>query len=292
MPIVESPRRLRISTGGLEITRPEDPDGDGLTVTISALPRGMIRNGTTVLKTGDRLQPQELATLAFVPEPGFTGAAGTLRYLVEDGHGGRAESTVEIDVIDAAETAASAALPISSLRVALATDRGPRPAYHVGDSMTLHLQPTQDAYLYCYYQDDAGRVSRIFPNRFQPDAFVPARVQVAVPPAGNSAFSIRFEQPGALEQVACLAVDREAGPLLPPELIQLDLEPLPLRGLDNVVQRFRSIPGVRVDHSRLSIEVIQRRADELIPSRDRHRRSHRPDPSAAVSSRARTAARP
>jgi hypothetical protein len=113
------------------------------------------------------------------------------------------------------------------------------------------------SHLYCYYQDGSGEISRIFPNRFQPDAFVPARTQVEVPPGGGSAFSIRFEQLGAPEQVACLAADREVGLLLPPELKRQDLEPLPVRGLDEVAQRFRGIAGVQVDDARLPIEVTR-----------------------------------
>jgi formylglycine-generating enzyme required for sulfatase activity len=108
-PLVEAPRRLRLFTGGLEIARPDDPDGDPVTVTIRALPRGLVRNGAAPLRDGDRLRPEELAGLVYVPEPGFTGPAGSLRYAVEDGRGGRAEGTVDIEVMDAAEAAAQLA---------------------------------------------------------------------------------------------------------------------------------------------------------------------------------------
>jgi hypothetical protein len=150
-----------------------------------------------------------------------------------------------------------AAPPTSSPRVVLATSRGARPVYRVGESMTLRIQPTQDAYIYCYYQDEAGDISRIYPNRFQPDAFVAGRSQVEVPPAGSDAFSIRFEQPGMPQQVACLAADHEVGLLLPPELKLQDLKPLPVRELDEVAQHFRRTAGVLIDDARLPIEVMR-----------------------------------
>ena len=156
----------------------------------------------------------------------------------------------------AAVATAPVAPAATAPRALLSTSRGGQARYRVGESMVLRIQPTEDAYLYCYYQDGSGEISRIFPNRFQPDAFVPARTQVQVPPSGN-AFSIRFEQPGAPEQVTCLAADREVGLLLPPELKRQDLEPLPLRGLDEIAQRFRGIAGVRVDDARLPIEVTR-----------------------------------
>ena len=104
-PVVEAARRVRIYTGPLQIVRPEDPDGDTLAVIIQGLPRGLVRNGTAALRPGDRLQPEELGALVFLPEPGFSGAAGSLAYAVEDGRGGRAESALEIEVMDAAEAA-------------------------------------------------------------------------------------------------------------------------------------------------------------------------------------------
>jgi hypothetical protein len=142
-------------------------------------------------------------------------------------------------------------------RLVLATARGPHPTYRAGETITLRVQPTQDAYVYCYYRDAAGTVSRIFPNRFQPDAFVPARRLVEVPPAGGSAFTIRFDRPRSQEAFACFAADREAGLQLPNALKAQDLAPLPVHTLDDVAARFHAMPGVRVDDARLQVEVAQ-----------------------------------
>ena len=108
-PVVEARRRLRIYTGALGIATPTDPDGDKLTVTVQGLPRGLIRFGVTTMHVGDRLQPEQLPALAYVPEPGFSGPAGTFEYLVDDGRGGRIAGALDIDVMDPAEAAAQMA---------------------------------------------------------------------------------------------------------------------------------------------------------------------------------------
>jgi formylglycine-generating enzyme required for sulfatase activity len=108
-PVAESRRRLRIYTGALGITQPTDPDGDKLTVTVQGLPRGLVRFGVTTIRTGDRLEPEQLPALVYVPEPGLNGPAGTFQYLVDDGRGGRAEGSVDIDVMDPAEAVAQMA---------------------------------------------------------------------------------------------------------------------------------------------------------------------------------------
>ena len=79
-----------------------------------------------------------------------------------------------------------------------------------------------------YYQDASGTVARIFPNRFQPDPFLHAGVQIEIPPAGTKSFAFRFDKPGGSEAVACLGSDREVGLKLPDKLKAQDLEPLPV----------------------------------------------------------------
>ena len=98
-PVVEPERVAQIFAGSLAIIVPTDPDQDLLTVTITAVPNhGSVRNGSSVLKKGDRVQAQDLAALVYFPDPGTVGDAGGLRYLVEDSRGGKAEGHVEINV--------------------------------------------------------------------------------------------------------------------------------------------------------------------------------------------------
>jgi hypothetical protein len=123
--------------------------------------------------------------------------------------------------------------------------------------MVVAVQPTQDAYVYCYYQDATGTVARIFPNRFQPDPFLHAGMRIEIPPEGTKSFAIRFDKPGGNEAVACLGADREVGLRLPSTLKAQDLEPLPVSGLDDVAGQFRQIPGTHVDDARLAVEVVQ-----------------------------------
>ena len=78
-------------------------------MTVTDVPRGLVRFGVTTMRIGDRLQPEQLPALVYVPEPGFSGPAGAFQYLVEDGRGGRAEGALDIEVMDPAEAAAQMA---------------------------------------------------------------------------------------------------------------------------------------------------------------------------------------
>jgi Domain of unknown function (DUF4384) len=146
--------------------------------------------------------------------------------------------------------------PAEPPRLVVSTPRGPRPSYRVGETMVVSVQPTQDAYVYCFYKDSTGTVARIFPNRFQPDPLLHAGVQIEIPPAGTKSFALRFDNPGS-EAVACLGSDREVGLKLPDKLKAQDLEPLPVSGLDDVASLFRGIQGARVDDARLTVEVMK-----------------------------------
>jgi hypothetical protein len=190
---------------------------------------------------GRRGRPTQLAAAA-VPGAGAAAAAVPL-------------PASPVPVAAATPLAPSPPPAAEAPRLILATTRG-RPVYRVGEAMAFRVQPTGDAYIYCYYQDADGAVARVFPNRLQPNAFVSGRSPLVVPPPGG-AFSIRFDKPGGADAVACLAADREVGLLLPPELKRPDLEPLPVRSLEEVAARFRAIPGVRVNDARLAIEVTR-----------------------------------
>jgi curli biogenesis system outer membrane secretion channel CsgG len=166
--------------------------------------------------------------------------------------GTRPAAAVRADVVPA-----PAPPPPGPPRLVVTTPRGPRPAYRVGETMMVAVQPTQDAYVYCYYQDSTGAVARIFPNRFQPDPLVHAGMRTEIPPAGMKSFALRFDKAGGNEAVACLGADREVGLRLPDKLKAQDLEPLPVSGLDDVALQFRGIQGARIDDARLPVEVMQ-----------------------------------
>ena len=139
--------------------------------------------------------------------------------------------------------------------ITLSTDRGPRPQYRVGETVSVRAQLSSDGYLYCYYTDAQGNVARIFPNRFQPDAFVEGRRQIEIPPSGQASFNLRMDAPGSTETVACLAASRELGLYLPDRLKTEDLSPMPGVGLQEVVGTYQTLPGGNVRLRQLPITV-------------------------------------
>ncbi|HEY0185245.1 MAG TPA: SUMF1/EgtB/PvdO family nonheme iron enzyme [Rhodopila sp.] len=108
--LAAGPGRLQVAQQVLGIPPPVSPDGDPLTITINALPRGTVRNGAAILHPGDHVTPTELSKLTFWPEAGFTGPAGSLRYTVDNGHGGTVDGSLDIEV-GAAAVAAPGGLP-------------------------------------------------------------------------------------------------------------------------------------------------------------------------------------
>ena len=98
-PVVAGPRTVRALANPLGIEPPVDPDGDPLTITVTAVPdRGMVRDGATLVRPGDRLPPEGLARLTFDPEQEAAGPAGAFAYLTEDGKGGRTTGTVTLEI--------------------------------------------------------------------------------------------------------------------------------------------------------------------------------------------------
>ena len=146
--------------------------------------------------------------------------------------------------------------PIVAPDLQLRSNLGKHPSYHIHDTLAVEAVTTQNAFLYCYYQDADGTVARIFPNRFQPNALVHGSTPVKIPPGIDHAFDIRFEKARAKEAVACVASNDELGMKLPETLKGEDLAPLPVTSLQEIINNFRQLGGGPLTEKWLSIEVM------------------------------------
>ena len=122
----------------------------------------------------------------------------------------------------------------SDLQVNLESDRGAKPVYKIGDSLNLNFSMNLTGTVYCYYEDAGKSTARLFPNRFNADAFYKGG-KLKLPSDG---FKIRFDRAGQ-ERVACIAADRE---LVIPAALRgtKDLTALNVKSLDEVVSMFKS----------------------------------------------------
>ncbi|MFN0303141.1 MAG: DUF4384 domain-containing protein [Burkholderiales bacterium] len=144
----------------------------------------------------------------------------------------------------AATTIPAPAAPVASaqssgpLRLALATANN-RQQFAKGEPINLVVNTTGDAYVYCYLQDEAAKITRFFPNRFTKDALVPASTTLALP--GTSRFKLFMNNKGLKETIACFATPRDVLSTLPAQVVGRDLEPLPVASLDQVREAFQNV---------------------------------------------------
>ncbi len=138
------------------------------------------------------------------------------------------------------------------------------PTLNPGDTIVVQVETNADRFVYCYYMDSFRQVSRIFPNRFQTDAFVPAGQQVAIPPGPEAErpFNIRLDMAGRLEVITCLAsstaIDRN----------QIDgadiddLTPIPGLGLQDIFDAFGKLAGTGARSQTMPINVVAKVAEQ------------------------------
>ncbi len=136
----------------------------------------------------------------------------------------------------------AAAQPEARLQVALAGGQGSRLVLRAKERLQVHLRVDTTAYAYCFYADCDGHVSRVFPNRFQPNALSPAGREIMIPGIG-AGFEIVPEKADTSEEIRCFAAKRDPSPALPNALISLDLAPLPVGSLLDVADAFRRAVG-------------------------------------------------
>jgi Domain of unknown function (DUF4384) len=135
----------------------------------------------------------------------------------------------------------------------LTSPDGPNPTLRAHEEIKALLLTTADVYTYCYYADGNGTISRIFPNRFQPDPFV--RSGSLELPDATGAFTLVADIPNRTEEVRCMASTSDLGPSLPSALQGEDLTPLSLGSLDEISEMFRSL-SAEVTEARLVAQVV------------------------------------
>jgi hypothetical protein len=94
----------------------------------------------------------------------------------------------------------------AKFKVHLTTDRGPSPTYRPGETMTLKVTMDQDCYVTIYNIDSQGRVTLLFPNRFQTENHLKAGKAYLIPPP-EASWELRVEgEPGteAIQAIATL----------------------------------------------------------------------------------------
>jgi len=138
------------------------------------------------------------------------------------------------------------------LRVSLATSNN-QTAFGKGEAINLLVKPTRDAFVYCYLQDENGKLTRFFPNRFAKDAMVSASKPLSLP--GTMRFALTMNDRGAKETIACMATGRDVLKDLPANVVGTDFEPLPLSSLDQVRAAFTKASGSTVALETLHVQA-------------------------------------
>ncbi len=143
------------------------------------------------------------------------------------------------------------------INVYLNTPRGTTPSYTVGERLDMTAQVSDDAYLYCYYSDEAGKIARVYPNRYTPNAYLNAGQSISIP-SPNAGFSIEFSEVGQRQEVLCLASKQELGVKLPVSFKAADLEPIGAASLEDVVQTFQRLDQDSLAYQRMKLTVIRK----------------------------------
>ena len=89
------------------------------------------------------------------------------------------------------------------LMVTTAVDR-PDARYRHGESLTLTVDVTEDAYVWVFDTGTSGKVHQIFPNRFTSDNFVRAGKSLAIPQEGAD-YQLLVSHPKGAELLTVIA---------------------------------------------------------------------------------------
>lgn len=125
--------------------------------------------------------------------------------------------------------------PVGALRLVL-TSADNKSRFARAEPIALVVQPSRDAHVYCYLQDENAKITRFFPNRFARDSLVPASRPLAIP--GSMRFQLVMNERGVPETVACFATTRDVTSELPGNVVGTDFDPLAVGSLEQIRRAF------------------------------------------------------
>lgn len=122
-----------------------------------------------------------------------------------------------------------------------------------GELVNLLVQPTRDAHVYCYLQDETSKITRFYPNRFAKDSLVLASKPLNLP--GQMRFQLSMNPKGVTETIACFATQRDVLADLPRGVVGVDFEPLAVTGFEQIRNAFVATAGGAVAQERFNVQA-------------------------------------
>ncbi|MCK6453182.1 MAG: DUF4384 domain-containing protein [Alphaproteobacteria bacterium] len=126
--------------------------------------------------------------------------------------------------------------------------------YQVGDELKLSIRSTREAYVYCFYRDVAGEVTKIFPSQFDRSARIGSDGAQSIPsPSWQQ--PMQLTGPGGSSEVQCFALDRDATAHLPPEIAKPGFTVVPKTVAASLMDVFKKVPDGNMATAALPITV-------------------------------------
>jgi hypothetical protein len=122
-----------------------------------------------------------------------------------------------------------------------------------GAGLALEIASRRDQFVYCYRSTSAGKVQRVFPNRFHPDPMLRAGRRIAVP--GTDPFELLLDTQGDATHFACIASSLEIYNELPPKLRWGDFQDIGFKDLASLRGAFEQTAGSRLAYVEREVHI-------------------------------------
>jgi hypothetical protein len=129
-------------------------------------------------------------------------------------------------------------------------------SYKVGEELKLSIRSSRDAYVYCFYRDVAGEVTKIFPSQFDRTAQIGAGGAQSIPAPAWEA-PMQLTGPAGASEVQCFALDRDATKDLPAEIGKPGFAVLPAKMASSLMDVFKRVPDGNVATASMPITVTE-----------------------------------
>ena len=153
----------------------------------------------------------------------------------------------------AAVEVAKAATDPTPIQMTVTSTKGGN-QFRKGERLFVNVQPSRDAFVYCFMQDENKQIARFFPNRFAQDALVKAQKGIQLP--SNNKFNIDVNTKGLQEQIVCYGANRDVFSDVVPSIGGGDIDtPVQVKTLAELEAVFKKAAGPTLGVGNFTVNV-------------------------------------
>lgn len=147
---------------------------------------------------------------------------------------------------------------VKAANLTISTNKGEKPEFNLGEKIIFTFTAKKDGWLYCFYRDAAGKITRILPPQHRQSLPIYADTPLIIGDRDFAAIRLRLyaTEPAGREFLTCAVTEKDIWPTLPRDLVRAPGLPIAGYSLTALQKTFHALTGGQAHMTTLPIRIL------------------------------------